>query len=152
MARSTKKVIPKRRGRPATGKDPLVSTRMPTTLIANVEAWADQMEIKRHVAPFVVVDLEALADKLTRPPLNVVGAKQPLQPRKGHVADRVVAVVFRQMAGHSLVDALNDALDLSRTVQRRCDDDSRRFYFTPRYLPNFHQRRFYFRVENQKRP
>jgi hypothetical protein len=40
MKPSRKKVTPKRRGRPATGKDPQVSTRMPPELIASVEAWA----------------------------------------------------------------------------------------------------------------
>ncbi|QIG92273.1 hypothetical protein [Bradyrhizobium sp. 6(2017)] len=44
MKSSTKKVTPKKRGRPATGKDPLVSTRMPPTLIAAVEAWASQQD------------------------------------------------------------------------------------------------------------
>jgi hypothetical protein len=35
------KVSPKkRRGRPATGKDPHVTSRMPVAMIAEVEAWA----------------------------------------------------------------------------------------------------------------
>jgi hypothetical protein len=35
------KVIPKRkRGRPATGKDPITALRLPPTLLAAVEAWA----------------------------------------------------------------------------------------------------------------
>jgi hypothetical protein len=34
------KVRPKKRGRPATGKDPQITTRMPPPLIAEVEAWA----------------------------------------------------------------------------------------------------------------
>jgi hypothetical protein len=50
MGTSTKKVTPKRRGRPATGKDPLVSTRMPTVLIADIDAWADRSDIKRSEA------------------------------------------------------------------------------------------------------
>ena len=40
MKGSTKTVIPKKRGRPATGKDPLVGTRMPPAMILAVEAWA----------------------------------------------------------------------------------------------------------------
>jgi hypothetical protein len=47
-----KKAISKRHGgrrpgagRPATGKDPMVTMRMPADLIANVEAWAaDQQD------------------------------------------------------------------------------------------------------------
>lgn len=50
MGRSTKKVTPKRRGRPATGKNPLVSTRMPTALIEEIDAWADSGEVKRSEA------------------------------------------------------------------------------------------------------
>jgi hypothetical protein len=44
MKASTKKVLPKRRGRPATGKDPLVSARMSSTLTGAIDAWASQQE------------------------------------------------------------------------------------------------------------
>lgn len=40
MARKSIKVIPKKRGRPATGKDPLVALRLPPELIKAVDAWA----------------------------------------------------------------------------------------------------------------
>jgi hypothetical protein len=40
MRDTRKKVIPKKRGRPATGKDPVMSLRMPLELRARVEAWA----------------------------------------------------------------------------------------------------------------
>jgi hypothetical protein len=40
MAKSALKVIPKKRGRPATGKDPLVAIRMPQELIDEIDAWA----------------------------------------------------------------------------------------------------------------
>lgn len=39
MARSIKD-IPKKRGRPATGKDPMVGARFPAELIASVDSWA----------------------------------------------------------------------------------------------------------------
>jgi hypothetical protein len=35
-----KKVLPKKRGRPATGKDPVLTLRAPPALITEVEAWA----------------------------------------------------------------------------------------------------------------
>jgi hypothetical protein len=35
-----KKVLPKKRGRPATGKDPILTLRAPPALTAEVEAWA----------------------------------------------------------------------------------------------------------------
>jgi hypothetical protein len=37
---SRKKVIPKKRGRPATGKDPILTLRAPPAFTAEVEAWA----------------------------------------------------------------------------------------------------------------
>jgi hypothetical protein len=40
MRTSTKKVTPKRRGRPATGKDPARTFRLSDELIATVDAWA----------------------------------------------------------------------------------------------------------------
>ena len=39
MARSIKE-IPKKRGRPGTGKDPMVGARFPPPLIASVDEWA----------------------------------------------------------------------------------------------------------------
>jgi hypothetical protein len=41
MARlSSKKVIPKKRGRPGTGKHPMLAFRAPPAFTAEVEAWA----------------------------------------------------------------------------------------------------------------
>jgi hypothetical protein len=40
MKKSIKVAPKKRRGRPATGKDPHIAARMPPELIAEVEAWA----------------------------------------------------------------------------------------------------------------
>jgi hypothetical protein len=40
MPPSTKKVTPKRPGRPATGKDPARTFRLSDEFIANVDAWA----------------------------------------------------------------------------------------------------------------
>jgi hypothetical protein len=39
-AESTKKVKPKKRGRPATGRDPIMALRMPPALREDVEDWA----------------------------------------------------------------------------------------------------------------
>jgi hypothetical protein len=43
-------VIPKKRGRPAKGKDPQVVLRMPPDLIAKIDAWADHNETGRSEA------------------------------------------------------------------------------------------------------
>jgi hypothetical protein len=40
MPTSTKKVIPKKRGRPATGKDPARAFRLSDEFIAKIDAWA----------------------------------------------------------------------------------------------------------------
>jgi hypothetical protein len=42
MAPKSKKVIPKKRGRPATGKDPLVAVRLPPDLIEAIDTWGDR--------------------------------------------------------------------------------------------------------------
>jgi hypothetical protein len=45
------KVIPKKgRGRPATGRDPVIPVRMPAGLIAQVEAWAKKQASSRSEA------------------------------------------------------------------------------------------------------
>jgi hypothetical protein len=49
--KKSKKVTPKkRRGRPATGRDPHVTSRMPSGLIAEVEAWAAANDTTRSEA------------------------------------------------------------------------------------------------------
>lgn len=49
MAKSIE-VIPKKRGRPATGKDPLLTIRAPAELIASIEAWAEREGLSRSDA------------------------------------------------------------------------------------------------------
>jgi Arc/MetJ-type ribon-helix-helix transcriptional regulator len=41
MAKSIK-VIPKKRGRPATGKDPLVALRLPPVMISTIDEWKER--------------------------------------------------------------------------------------------------------------
>jgi hypothetical protein len=44
---SIKKVLPKKkRGRPATGKDPMMSLRMPPELKVQIDAWAAHQDDK----------------------------------------------------------------------------------------------------------
>lgn len=50
MSTSIKKVAPKKRGRPATGKDPLVGVRLPQEMINSIEAMADEGNIPRSEA------------------------------------------------------------------------------------------------------
>jgi hypothetical protein len=44
------KVEPKKRGRPATGKDPLLTTRAPLETISAIEGWAEKQGITRSEA------------------------------------------------------------------------------------------------------
>jgi hypothetical protein len=65
MAKSIKVHPKKRRGRPATGKDPLVSARLPQTLIDQVEHWAGSNEASRSEAirQLLEIGLKAKATK-----------------------------------------------------------------------------------------
>ncbi len=56
MAKSVK-VKPKKRGRPATGKDPLVGARLPPDLIKAIDAWAARYETTRSEAIRRLVEL-----------------------------------------------------------------------------------------------
>jgi hypothetical protein len=44
------KVTPKRRGRPATGRDPFLTARVPQTVIDAIEDWAAASKISRSEA------------------------------------------------------------------------------------------------------
>jgi hypothetical protein len=57
MKKSIKVAPKKRRGRPATGKDPHIAARMPPTLIAEVEAWATANDTTRSEAFRRLVEL-----------------------------------------------------------------------------------------------
>jgi hypothetical protein len=63
MAKSIKVHSKKRRGRPATGNDPLVSARMPEELIAEVESWAAAQGATRSEAIRRLVELGLKAKK-----------------------------------------------------------------------------------------
>lgn len=51
------KVQPKRRGRPATGKDPLLTVRAPKATIKAIEDWATKNEVTRSEAVRRLVEL-----------------------------------------------------------------------------------------------
>ena len=66
MKRSIK-VTPKKRGRPATGRDPHVTSRMPQPLIDQVEAWAATNDTGRSEAIRRLVELGLEVKTTTRP-------------------------------------------------------------------------------------
>jgi hypothetical protein len=57
LKKSIKVTPKKKRGRPATGRDPHVTSRMPPDLIAEVEAWATANETTRSEAIRRLVEL-----------------------------------------------------------------------------------------------
>jgi len=63
MKKSIKVMPKKRRGRPATGKNPQVVVRMPSTLIADVDAWGAVNDTARSEAIRRLVELGLKAKK-----------------------------------------------------------------------------------------
>jgi hypothetical protein len=63
MLKSIKVTPKKARGRPATGKDPHVTARMPNELIAQVEAWAVANDSSRSAAIRQLVEFGLKAKK-----------------------------------------------------------------------------------------
>jgi len=57
MKKSIKVQPKKRRGRPATGKDPLLTVRAPDAIIQAIEDWAAKNEITRSEAVRRLVEL-----------------------------------------------------------------------------------------------
>jgi hypothetical protein len=64
------KAVPKKRGRPATGKDPQIVARMPAEYIASVDAWAAANETTRSEAIRRLVELGLTVKAAARPSRN----------------------------------------------------------------------------------
>ncbi len=95
MKSSTKKVTPKKRGRPATGKDPLVSTRMPTTLIDDIDTWADGNEIKRSEAVRRLVEAGLAVQRTPKQPKS--------SPANPHAAFEFLQMAEQFFGGYKLI-------------------------------------------------
>jgi hypothetical protein len=54
MRKSTEKVIPKKSGRPATGRDPVMSLRMPPEVRAKVESWKNAQNEKLSLSKAII--------------------------------------------------------------------------------------------------
>jgi hypothetical protein len=75
MKKSIKVAPKKRRGRPATGKDPHIAARMPPELIAEVEAWAVINDTSRSDAFRRLVELGLAGAKKFAAPSQQTRAK-----------------------------------------------------------------------------
>jgi hypothetical protein len=89
MAKSIKVHPKKRRGRPATGKDPLVSARLPQTLIEQVEHWAASSEASRSEAIRRLVEL-GLKFKAPAKPGNKPGRRQRAQELAANAIEKMI--------------------------------------------------------------
>jgi predicted DNA-binding protein len=49
-------VIPKKKGRPATGRDPVTAIRLPAEMVSKIDAWAAERGIRRSVAIRAMID------------------------------------------------------------------------------------------------
>jgi len=67
MKSSSKRVIPKKRGRPATGNDPVRSFRMPDELMDRIDTWSADQEDRpsraEAIRRLVEIGLKAKADR-----------------------------------------------------------------------------------------
>jgi hypothetical protein len=66
MGKSIKKVKPKKRGRPATGKDPILGARVPKELIREIDTWADRQDAKRSEAVRRLIEMGLAASALVK--------------------------------------------------------------------------------------
>jgi Arc/MetJ-type ribon-helix-helix transcriptional regulator len=84
MAKSIKVHPKKRRGRPATGKDPLVSARLPQSLVDQVEQWSAAHAGSRSEAIRRLVEL------------GLTVKARPKQPSRAR-ADKAKAMAANQL-------------------------------------------------------
>jgi hypothetical protein len=77
MKRSIKKLMPKKRGRRAIGRDPIMTLRMPKELIVTVEGWASHQPDKpaRSEAFRRLVELGVAASAMSASPSPQARAK-----------------------------------------------------------------------------
>ena len=90
MKRSIKVAPKKRRGRPATGKDPHIAARMPPELIANVEAWASANDTSRSDAFRRLVELGLTVKAPSRRPVSRQGRKLRAQELATNAIERII--------------------------------------------------------------
>ena len=70
------RVIPKKRGRPATGKDPLYGVRIPDALMASIKRWAKANGSPSRSDAMRQLLERALAGKSVRRPLSKEAARK----------------------------------------------------------------------------
>jgi hypothetical protein len=90
MAKSIKVHPKKRRGRPATGKDPLVSARLPQPLIDQVEQWSASNSVTRSEAVRRLVELGLKAKTAGKPVAKPGGRRLRAQELAAQAIDKMI--------------------------------------------------------------
>lgn len=102
MKKSIKVDQKKKRGRPATGRDPMVSSRIPTATVAAVDAWATHNETTRSDAIRRLVELGLSVRKPARA-VSKSGRKQRA----------------RELASNAIEEMIDPAAPPEERAQRR---------------------------------
>ncbi len=125
MTKSVKVTPKKRRGRPATGRDPHVTSRMPPGLIADVEAWATANGTTRSEAIRRLVEIGLAKSKARstgrRPPAALVSdlaveAIDSLPPKPVGKPGKLRA---QELAAKAIEKMLDPAAPAEERAQRR---------------------------------
>jgi hypothetical protein len=126
MKKSIKVTPKKRRGRPATGRDPHVTSRMPSGLIAEVEAWATANDTTRSEAIRRLVEIGLVTTKARstgpRPPAALVAdlaaeTIDSLPPKP--IAKQGRRARARELAGDAIEKMADPAASPEEREQRR---------------------------------
>jgi hypothetical protein len=90
MAKSIK-VHQKKRGRPATGRDPAVTVRLPKAVLDGIESWAALQEDQPARSPAIrrLVEL-ALKVKTPEKPVNKPGRRQRAQELAANAIEKII--------------------------------------------------------------
>ena len=89
MKKSIKVTPKKKRGRPATGRDPHVTSRMPQALIDQVEAWAASNDTGRSEAIRRLVEL-GLMVKAPAKPVSKPGRRLRAQELAANAIEKMI--------------------------------------------------------------
>jgi Arc/MetJ-type ribon-helix-helix transcriptional regulator len=96
MQASSKRVIPKKRGRPATGNDPVRAFRLSNEFMARVDAWAAEQDDRPSRA-------EAIR-RLVELGLTVKTRSEPSERQRAAIADLASQAIDSLTAGAANTD------------------------------------------------
>jgi hypothetical protein len=89
MKKSIKVDQKKKRGRPATGRDPMVSSRIPEDVVSAIDQWAQRNETTRSDAIRRLVEL-GLRVKAPAKPVSKPGRRQRAQELAANAIEKMI--------------------------------------------------------------